>query len=471
MEGLDELRIKREKSDLGGGKAAIERQHSLNKNTSRERIRAIFDEGSFVEKGGLLRENSAGVVTGYGTVGGRLVFVYSQDFTLRGGAIDRYNSRKIWDIMEDALKMGAPLIQIFDSVGAALEEGLESLVSYGGILKRAAKLSGVIPVISLIGGNCTGAQAIAASISDVVILVEENCSLNLNMSEAKTKNYIDSSSVKTVKTALQIKCNVELQALEAVKKLLRHLPDNNLSLPLIAKDKEINIVSKDGDILSLLSDEDSMVELNAHFGKAVTTALISLYGLTTGVLCTSGEALDVEALSKVESFIRLCNNFNISVISILDTPGFSVSGEEEKLGLLSAASRTMYSLIECSAPKISLITGKAYGSAFLTLGSKDTAFDFTVAWPEAKICMGEPENVARAMYRKDIMSSEVPKDKEKELIAEYEKEAVNPFKAAEHGLVDDIISREETREKLFSLLDMLQSKREISYPKKRNNFY
>lgn len=493
MDNIENLLKVKEQSEKGGGDEKVKVQHSLNKLTARERIVKLLDEGTFIEVGSLTEGNGGGVVTGYGTISGRLAYVFSQDYTVEVGSITAANSRKICRIMDMALKMGAPMVQIFDSAGAKLENGLEALEAYGNIIKKNTQLSGVVPQIAVVAGACTGAAAISAAMCDFTIMVQGEAELYINSPEkiaSKESRYIDLNSygdaISSSKNGTaQLTAENEEEALSLVKKVLSYLPSNNLELtPLehseelsspelrldeLAKEENYDIY----EVVNLICDKDSLLEINGNFHSDVLTGLTRLNGITVGVMAMdkieNNEGLDRKAIGKLIRFVKLCSCFNIPIISFVDTKGVKVNLEEERNGLALTMSRFIYALAEAKVPKIALITGEAYGSNYLVFASKETAFDITYAWPSAKISVGEPEGVIKALHIEEILASDNPKEKEAEVIEKYMEETINPYKAAEKGYVDDIILPSESRIRLFAVLDMLQSKREISYPKKHGS--
>lgn len=493
MDNIETLKNIKMHSEQGGGADKIEMQHSLDKLTARERIEVLLDEGSFIEIGTLTGGNASGVVTGYGTSSGRLVYVFSQDYTVDGGSVTSLGSKKICRIMDMALKMGAPIVGIYDSAGGKLSEGLELLNSFGSIIRKNAELSGVVPQIAVILGSCTGAAAISASMCDFTIISEAKGELYINSPEkvaAKEERYIEKdafvSAVANSKngTAL-LTAEDDKEALEFVKILLNYLPSNNIELAPLGNTVELSSVESRLDelskeenydiyeIISLISDAESFIELNVNYGREVLTGFTRLNGITTGVIACdkieNSEGLGLNAIEKLTRFTKLCSAFNIPLISLVDTKGFKVSEEEEAQGLSLWASKLVYTLAQAKVPKIALIIGEAYGSAFITLASKDTTFDITYAWPSAKISLGEPEWVIKAMYREEILNSDNPKMAEQEVVKVHKDQISSPYSAAELGYIDDVILPSETRIRLFACLDMLQTKREIGYPKKHGS--
>lgn len=493
MDSIQKLIDTKEKLSQGGGEQKVEAQHNLNKLTARERVETVIDEGSFIEIGAHLGKNGCGVITGYGTINGRLVYVFSQDYTSNGGSINLANSNKICSIMDMALKMGAPIIEIYDSIGAELSEGIEVLGAYGKIIKKNAELSGAVPQIAVIAGACTGAAAISAAMSDFTIMVESSGELYINSPDKIAEveeNYVninmygDAVSGSKNGTA-QLTAKDDKEALEVVRRLIDYLPSNTLELSLNTNADELSVtegaldeISKEKnydiyEILNYIGDKDSLIEINGNHMKEVLTGLMKLNGITIGVMATdkieNNEGICIKAVDKLTRLAKLCSSYNLPILSIVDTKGFRVALDEERNGLALSASKLLFTLSEAKVPKVSLIIGDAFGSAYITLASKEAAFDITYAWPSARISIGEPEAVIKSIYKEEILSSDKPKDKEKEIIEKYRDKFTNPYSAAETGIIDDIILPSESRMRLFAVIDMLQSKRVVSYPKKHGS--
>lgn len=469
-------------------------QHNLGKYTAKERILKLLDEGSFIEIGGLVSKDGAGVLTGYGTVNGRLVYVSSQDYALNGGVISNTSCSKILNIMNMASKVGAPVIQILDSAGAVVSQGLNILKNYGKIIRKNAELSGVIPQISLILGPCEGISALTAAMSDFTIITKNNGVLCVNPSEKLTEEeatFVDEKDYavgsKCVKNGnVQLLADDEDAAFDLVKKLMNYIPSNNLELlsndeisqDLNVVNEELNEIAKDEnydvqDVISKIADKGSFIEFNSEYEKGIITGLCKLYGLTIGVIATNKKVdngtLNIKNIDKVTKFVRTCDCFNIPILSIVDTKGFKVSLEEEKNGLAYFASKIVYCLSDAVVPKVSLIIGEASGAGYLTLASKETSFDVAYAWPTAKISLMDPEKMVKILYNDEILNDDKPKINEKDIIDGHIEEVIDPLKAAECGCIDDVIVPSETKQRLFAMFDMLQSKRQLKYPKKHGS--
>ncbi|MBZ9689526.1 propionyl-CoA carboxylase [Clostridium estertheticum] len=490
MDKVDNLIEVVKKSHQGGGDSKIEMQHNLHKMTARERIKSILDVGSFIEIGALVGNNGAGVITGHGTVHGKLVYIYVQDYTVDGGAVNIANSNKICNVMDMAIKMGAPLIQVFDSVGAKLSEGLDILTSYGGILKRNAKLSGVVPQIAVIAGPCLGIAALSATMSDFTIMVHNSSELGISSDKRLTseeEKYVNSKMYSSASNcsengSIQIVAANDAAAFIIVKKILEYIPSNNMeAAPMGKETPNLNVLNNNlnemasnemvnsYEVMRALADEDSVIELNSNWEPSIITCLAKINGLTTGIISNAEKEhanLNIRISEKVSRLVKICNCYNIPIVSIVDTDGFEVSLKEEQNGLSAHASKMIYALIEATVPKVSLIIGKAYGAGFLAFASKEVAFDICYAWPTAKISVTQPESLIKILHKDEIVQAEHPKLKEQEMILKYIEGVTSPYSAAEKGIIDDIIMPSETKQRVFASLDMLHTKREIKYPKK-----
>lgn len=458
-------------------------QHNLVKLAAIERVKLLFDEDSFVEMEGLVANKSSGVTIGYGTVNGRLVYAYSID----GGAINKINSKKICNIIDMAGKMGAPLVQIYDSIGGELSEDLNIFNCYGDIINRNAKLSGVIPQMSIVCGTCTGLLALSAAISDFTVMVNGQAEVYVNEPEDIMKNegkYVDvdmygySKHCANIGNA-QIVVEDEKESMLMVRKILWYLPSNNIELPY----KDSNIIESlypindDNSECSLekiidhLCDKESSIEINKDLSQGVKTFLGKINGMVVGIVGNSenNNKLTIRDLNKIIKLVKICDCFNISIISLVNCEGFMESLKEEMGGILLEAAKTLAIISQSTVPKISLIYGSCYGAIYTMLAGKQSSFDIVYAWPSSRICVTKPEKLLKIIYREDILASEIPSKKEEEIIKGNTDGITSPHKAAEEGYIDDIILPNETRNKISNALEMLQSKRELSYPKKHGS--
>lgn len=490
MDRVEDL-IQRKKCihSLEGEKVTIV-QNNLQRMNAMDRIEFLLDKGSFIEIGAFKNESTSSVITGYGTLDGRLVYIYSENYGLKGGVMTSKNAEKISNIMKMALKMGAPLIKIHDSVGADIKEGIHILNSYSSIIKLSASLSGVVPQISVISGPCTGMSAINAAMSDFTIIVENQGQFYVNSAESLSKGekkFIDypmyaEADNSSKNGSIQLIAKDEEEALSLSKKILTYLPSNNMEVstditpeikvqPITRFNEMCNERKFDAyEILNLLSDENSIIEFDKHNGNGVVTALCKIHGLTIGCIITDSQShegnINLNSINKITKFARLCNSFNISLVNIVDAKGFEVNLRAENSGLALEIAKMAYTLSEVLCPKITLIIGDAIGAVYSLLCSKEASADVVYAWPSALVSPIEPEKIVRNLYKEQILNSEQPKEEERQLVEKYILEEASPYKAASLGDIDDIITPEETKIRLFMALDMLQSKREVKYPKK-----
>lgn len=492
MDKMEELAHKKKLSHVGGGDDAIQMQHNLNKMTARERIGCVLDEASFIELGTF--SNGKDVITGYGTIGERLVYVYSEDYTINAGLLSLEGGKKICNVMEMALKMGAPILQIIDSAGVKISSGLEMLTVYSRIISMNAKLSGVVPQIAVIAGPCTGVAAVGAAMSDITIITENNGELYVNAPvtiEEKEHRYVEISDYSKAEVGVkngsaQLIAKDDKEALELVKRVFQYLPSNNIEFSPVSNvdfsekientslNTLIDINSYDmKEVINSISDANSVIELDTYKGEAVITSLVKINGLVTGIIASNKAInegrLDIKACEKATRFVKLCNSFNISLVTIVDSTGFIASVEEECNGLALAASKLIYAISEATIPKVSLIVGEAYGAAYIAFASKENCFDVVYAWPGVKVALADPKAIVKVLYKEEIIASEDPKNRETNLLNNYIEEHANVYKAAEAGFIDDVIVPSETALRLYSALDMLQSKRIVKYPKKHGS--
>ncbi|WP_051542046.1 carboxyl transferase domain-containing protein [Clostridium lundense] len=458
-------------------------QHNLVKLTSVERIKLLFDEDSFVELEGLVANKSSGVIIGYGTVNGRLVYAYSID----GGAINKINSKKICNIIDMAVKMGAPLVQIYESIGGELSEDLNIFNCYGDIINRNAKLSGVIPQMSIICGTCTGLLALSAAISDFTVMVSGQAEVYINEPEDIIKNegkYVDidmygySKHCANIGNA-QIIAQDEKEGIAITREILSYLPSNNIELPYKDSDiiESLDLINDENGqyslekILGHLCDKESIIEVNKDLSQGMKTFIGKINGSVVGIVGNSenNNKLTIKDFNKITKLIKICDCFNISIISLVNCEGFMESLEEETGGILLEGAKTLALISQATIPKISLIYGSCYGAIYTMLAGKGSSFDIVYAWPSSRICVTRPEKLLKIIYREDILASEIPSKKEEEIIKGNIDNITSPHKAADEGYVDDIILPNETRNKISNALEMLQSKRELSYPKKHGS--
>ena len=473
---------------------------------ARERLNFLFDDGSFIELDALVQSNrdretnrlGDGVVTGYGTVDGRLVYGYSQEGQVLGGSLGELHSQKIAKIQDMALEMGAPIVGFIDSKGGRIDEGIDSLAGYGKIFNKSVSLSGVVPQIASIVGPARGAASYGAVLNDFVFGVEDKTSMFLNgpqVIESITGDKVSEKdfggvSFRADKSGdIDYISDTEAENIEDIREILSFLPSNNLDrLPNYDTEDSLNRIEEDLDeiipvnhgetydmkeIIRILADENYFFELKSGFGRSIITGFIRLNGKSIGVVANQPlymeGYLDIDALEKGARFIRTCDAFNIPILNIVDVPGFLPSLSEEERGMVRHGGKILYAYSEATVPKVSLIVGKAYGGAYVAMGSKELGMDQVFAWPSSQISILAPESGASILYKDEIVGSEDPVSERTNMISRYRKEVASPYVAAEKGHVDDVIVPSTSRPRLISAFDMLETKRVQNPSKKHGN--
>lgn len=510
VEKLTDLQNRRASIAQGGGEAKIKKQHDAKKMTARERILALLDEGSFVEIDAFVEHRctqfemadtkapAEGVVTGYGTVDGRLVYVYAQDFTVIGGSLGEMHAKKICKVMDMAVKMGAPIIGMNDSGGARIQEGINALAGFGDIFYRNTLSSGVIPQISVIMGPCAGGAVYSPAITDFVFMVENTSQMfitgpqviqsvtgeKVSMEElGGAKAHAEKSGVAHFTAADDADC------IAKIRKLLSYLPSNNLEeAPFVAPQDPINrlseqltaIVPDDAnkaydmqEVIREIVDDGEFMQVQAEFAKNILTGFARMNGSTVGIVANQPKvkagSLDVDSSDKAARFIRFCDSFNIPLITLTDVPGYFPGVEQEHDGIIRHGAKLLYAFSEATVPKINVIVRKAYGGAYIAMNSKHLGADAVFAWPTAEIAVMGPDGAANIIFKKEIAESQNPVATRQEKIAEYRDKFANPYEAAKYGYVDDIIEPDSTRPRIIAALEMLASKRETRPAKKHGN--
>ena len=506
---LEKLIQKRDKVLAGGGQEKIDKQHNSNKKTARERIDALLDQGSFVELDQFVTHRGTefgmldmevpgeGVVTGYGTIDGQLVYIYAQDFTVLGGSLGEMHAKKICKVMDLAVKVGAPLIAINDSGGARIQEGVDALDGYGEIFKRNTHASGVIPQISVIMGPCAGGAVYSPAITDFIFMVDKSLMFitGPQVIKAVTGEDVSSEELGGAKTHNEISGNAHFYANNEeecnaqIKRLLSFLPSNNLDgtplydvsdAPERMDDVLINLVPDDSnkpydmhDAIIAVADNKDFFEVQAGYAKNMITGFIRLNGISVGVIANQPKVLagclDVNASDKAARFIRFCDAFSLPILTFVDTPGYLPGVEQEHSGIIRHGAKLLYSYSEATVPKLTVITRKAYGGAYIAMCSKSLGADTVIAWPTAEIAVMGAQGAANIVFRKDIEEAADPMTKRQEKIAEYENKFSNPYCAAARGYVDMIIEPEQSRYYLIKSLDSMLSKKETRPGKKHGN--
>src|SRR5690625_2203317 len=506
---INELYDKRRQVELGGGDARIERQHEKGKMTARERIDYLLDNETFVElnpfiehRGSDFGMNSAtakgeGVVTGYGKIHGKPVYLFAQDFTVYGGALGEMHGKKIAAVMDLAAKNGVPFIGLNDSGGARIQEGVSSLDGYGHVFYRNSIYSGVIPQISVIMGPSAGGAVYSPAITDFVIMVEKTSQMFITgpkvietvTGEKITSEDLGGAAIHNSKSGnAHIKAANEEEALDAVRNLLSYLPanyeektkvrdfpDENGERPALAEIVPFNArcpydVKK---VIHEVVDSGSFFEIHENFAKNIVVGFARIKGETVGLVCNQPKflagGLDIDSSDKAARFIRFCDAFNIPLITFEDVTGFFPGIKQEHGGIIRHGAKILYAYSEATVPKITIITRKAYGGAYVALNSKSIGADLVYAWPNAEIAVMGPEGAANIIFAKEIAESENPEQTRQEKINMYREKFANPYIAAGLGMVDDVIDPRHTRIKLIQSLEMLYDKKEERPKKKHGN--
>ncbi|HQC82923.1 MAG TPA: acyl-CoA carboxylase subunit beta [Bacillota bacterium] len=510
MNKIEDLRRRKAELELGGGQKRIDDQHAKGKLTARERLAILFDEGSFVEMDTFVHHRchnfgmadvkapGDGVVTGYGTVDGRLVFAYAQDFTVLGGSLGEYHAEKIVKIQNMALKMGAPIVGLNDSGGARIQEGVNSLSGFGKIFYNNTISSGVIPQISVIMGPCAGGAVYSPAIMDFVFMVDKTSQMFITGPQViKTVTGEDIShealggamTHNSISGVAHFIGKDDEDTLRQVRELLSYLPSNNLEkAPVYSSNDDVNRIIPElneiipenpnkaydmYEIIRKIADDGGLFDVMPYYAKNIITCYIRLNGQTVGVVANQPKfaagCLDINASDKAARFVRRCDAFNIPLLTIVDVPGFLPGTGQEHGGIIRHGAKLLYAFCEATVPKVTMIGRKAYGGAYIGMCNKELGADMVFAWPSAEIAVMGAEGAANIVFRNDIQNAEDPVAKRKEKIAEYEEKFNNPYRAAEMGYVDDVIEPATSRQRIISAFDMLESKRESLPPKKHGN--
>lgn len=507
---IEQLRSMKEKIHEGGGKAKIEKQHAQGKLTARERINLLFDEGSFIEIDAFIEHRSTnfgmdktkapgeGVVSGYGTVDGRLVFAYAQDFTVLGGSLGEMHAAKITKVQEMAIKMGAPIVGINDSGGARIQEGVDALSGYGDIFYNNTKASGVVPQISVILGPCAGGAVYSPALTDFILMVDNTSKMFITgpqVIKTVTGEDVSAESLGGAMTHNKISGvahfidKSEEECVQTIKKLLSFLPSNNLEdAPVFHSTDDINRLEEKlnniipdnpnkpydiKEIIATLADNTEFFEVQPYYAQNIVTGFIRLNGRSVGVIANQPKilagCLDINASDKAARFIRTCDSFNIPLLTLVDVPGFLPGTDQEYGGIIRHGAKMLFAYSEATVPKVTVILRKAYGGAYIAMCSRHLKADIVLAWPNAEIAVMGPEGAANIIFKKDIEKAEDALATRAEKIQEYRETVASPYIAAARGYIDDVIEPMTTRQRIISSFDMLSSKRESLPAKKHGN--
>jgi len=501
------LSDKKSKALLGGGEARIESQHKKGKLTARERIHFLVDEGSFEEIGMLVTHRSTdfgmekerypgdGVVTGYGTINGRLVYIFSQDFTVFGGSLSETHAEKICKIMEMAMKNGAPVIGLNDSGGARIQEGVVSLGGYADIFYRNVQASGVVPQLSAIMGPCAGGAVYSPAITDFILMVENTSYMFVtgpNVVKTVTHEVVSSEELGGAAThatksgVTHFACANELEAIDYVKRLLSYMPQNceemAPSLAYVVGDEQraaLNTIMPENanqpydirSVIAEIADTDSFLEVHKDYAENIVVGFARLAGRSIGIVANQpaylAGVLDNHASVKAARFVRFCDCFNIPLLVLEDVPGFLPGTDQEWNGIITNGAKLLYAFSEATVPRITLITRKAYGGAYDVMNSKHIGADLNYAWPTAEIAVMGAKGAAEIIFKKEISTAEDPQEKWLEKEKLYSDIFANPYRAAERGFVDEVIEPSVSRIKLIKAFKMLENK-VVNNPRKKH---
>ncbi len=509
-ENLEELTHRNEEALQGGGPERIKRQHESGKFTARERVDLLLDPGSFVELDRFKTHRCTdfdmdkqktpgdGVVTGYGAVDGRQVFVFSQDFTVFGGSLSGAFSEKVCKVMDLAMKTGCPVIGINDSGGARIQEGVVSLAGYAEIFLRNVLSSGVVPQISAIMGPCAGGAVYSPAMTDFIFMVENSSYMFITgpevirtvTNEEVTMQQLGGAETHNGRSGVaHFASPNERESLHTIRELLSFLPSNNMEDPPFRptnddpnrRDEKLNTLIPDNpskpydikDLIKTVVDENYFLEVQKDFARNIVIGFGRLGGRTVGIVANQpaylAGVLDIDAATKGGRFVRFCDCFNIPIVTFVDVPGFLPGTSQEYGGIIRHGAKLLYAYCEATVPKLSIITRKAYGGAYVVMSSKAIRGDVNLAYPTAEIAVMGPDGAVNIIFRNAIMKATNPQTERERLVAEYRQTFANPFKAAELGYIDEIIMPADTRPRLIRALDMLQNKREKNPPKKHGN--
>jgi propionyl-CoA carboxylase beta chain len=495
-----------------GSARAVEKQHAKGKLTARERVEQLLDDGSFVELDELARHRSTnfgmqqkrpygdGVVTGYGTIDGREVCVFAQDFTVFGGSLGQVYGEKICKVMDLAMKTGAPIIGINEGAGARIQEGVVSLGLYGEIFRRNAHASGVIPQISLIMGACAGGHVYSPALTDFTVMVDQTSHMFITgpdviktvTGEDVTFEELGGGRTHNTKSGnAHYLASDEADALDYVKALLSYLPQNNLedppafpeeaALDVTDDDRALDTVIPDSPnqpydmhtVVEAVLDDGEFLEVQPLFAPNILIGFGRVEGHAVGIVANQplqfAGTLDIDASEKAARFVRTCDAFNIAVLTFVDVPGFLPGTDQEWNGIIRRGAKLIYAYAEATVPLVTVITRKAYGGAYDVMGSKHLGADINVAWPTAQIAVMGAQGAVNILYRSELADAEDPEARRAQLVTEYEDTLANPYLAAERGYVDAVIAPHETRVEIVRSLRLLRTKRETLPPKKHGN--
>ncbi len=507
---IEQLHQMREQARKAGGEARIERQHAKGKMTARERVEKLLDPGSFRELDMFVTHRATGfgvennrplgdsVVTGWGTINNRLVYVFSQDFTVFGGSLSEVHAEKVCKIMDLAIKNGAPVIGLNDSGGARIQEGVASLAGYAYIFLRNVLASGVVPQISAILGPCAGGAVYSPAMTDFIVMTKSTSHMFITgpdviravTHEEVTHEDLGGAMAHASKSGVaHFAAENEEHSLDLVRQLLSYIPQNNLEDPPFVPtadpedrmDDALKTIIPDSpmkaydmkDVIRHVVDDGQFLEVHEHWAQNIIVGFAHLGGFSIGIVAQQpmilAGVLDINASRKAARFVRFCDAFNIPLITFVDVPGFLPGVEQEHGGIIVNGAKLLWAYCEATVPKITIITRKAYGGAYDVMSSKHIRGDISYAWPTAEIAVMGPEGAVNIVFRKELAKADDPQAERERLVQEYREQFANPYIAAGRGYVDDVIEPQETRPRLIEALKMLQNKRDANPPKKHGN--
>ncbi|MCP4360861.1 MAG: methylmalonyl-CoA carboxyltransferase [Chloroflexi bacterium] len=507
---IEKLRQLREQSQQGGGIDRIAKHKAKGKMTAHERIDLLLDKGSFREMDAFAvhRERNFGmdkkrilgdsVVTGWGTIDGRLVYVFSQDFTVFGGSLSQVHAEKVCKIMDMAMQNGAPVIGLNDSGGARIQEGVVSLGGYADIFLRNTLASGVVPQISAIMGPCAGGAVYSPALTDFIFMVKKSSYMFITgpdvvktvTGEEVTFEELGGAMTHNSKSGVaHMAADSEADTLFLIRELMSYLPSNNMEDPPFKQSNDdplrteaaLDTLVPDSankpydikDVIRLIVDEGEFYEIQEHYAQNIVVGFARLGGFAVGIVANQpmvlAGVLDINASEKAGRFVRFCDSFNVPLIVFEDVPGFLPGVDQEYGGIIRHGAKLLYAFCEATVPKITVVTRKAYGGAYCVMNSKHIRADLNLAWPTAEIAVMGPDGAVNIIFRHELTAAEDPITKKAELVEQYREEFANPYAAARRGYVDDVIEPSQTRPRLINALNMLQNKRDQNPPKKHGN--
>jgi propionyl-CoA carboxylase beta chain len=507
---IQHLRELKEQAKLGGGQERIDAQHKRGRLTARERLDLLLDKGSFRELDQFITHRTYdfaldkqrfladSVVTGWGTIEGRLVYVFSQDFTVFGGSLGEVHAEKICKIMEMAMKTGAPVIGLNDSGGARIQEGVVSLGGYADIFLRNTLASGVIPQISAIMGPCAGGAVYSPALTDFIFMVKDTSYMfvtgpdvvkSVTHEEVSFEELGGASVHSTASGVCHYVAESEADCLYLIRKLLSYLPQNNMEDPPFVRTTDdplrteaaLDTLVPDNpnkpydmkDAIRLIVDNGEFFEIHEHYAMNVVVGFARLGGHSVGIVANQpavlAGVLDIDASEKAARFIRFCDCFNVPLVTFEDVPGFLPGLKQEHGGIIRSGAKLLYAYCEATVPKLTVITRKAYGGAYDVMSSKHIRGDLNLAWPTAEIAVMGPEGAVSIIFRKELAEAADPAARKAELVSEYREKFANPYVAASRGYIDDVIEPHQTRARLINGLEMLENKRDSNPQKKHGN--